>query len=213
MKKKLNGETRHFVSVKLYKNDLDEIMEIMGTISTNIQISDHEFDYDSIEELEERRGQYINDLELTIDSPLFSVTCAGEAKLMRGRERETLAPYLQIQSILKSRIRPFFALIFNPFVGVVIFLSVLASLKYIAPIVLGRLLPTIAIVLLYVTILLTLVLFFGSHRLGGFSRVILLHKHQEQSFWKRNRDTIIVSIFVGIVVAVVTWAITYFTAK
>src|SRR5436853_5230698 len=119
MRKKLQGQTRRFRSVKLYKNDIEEIMTILSTAFEDnfhkFEISDDECNYDSIADLEKQKGQKINDFRLSCASPLFSLRISlQETQLVRGGEIESIAPYHQIETLLKKRQRLALKGFFNP---------------------------------------------------------------------------------------------------
>src|SRR5688572_19399193 len=101
MKKKVTGEEKKFIGLKLYKKDAEEIIDILRPAFNDLEISDKDSIYESIEELIANKGTTISELNFSNESPLFKLTISTEEALIaRGGEIETIIPYQQVLSII-----------------------------------------------------------------------------------------------------------------
>ena len=205
MKKKLRGEETHFVTLKLYKEDLDEILEIMRAADNKVTIGDDEFIYDSIEELQKRKGRVIKRLDLSNSASSLTFTMGNrEVKLTRAGDIETISPYTQIKEILNKCRRKPWDTILHPYLIIPIIVSI-----FVAAFFSDRYLSEKATVAILTPTILMLVLSLVLHHEGIFSRIVLISKHEEQSFWIRNKDAVIVAVISAIVASALTFLVTY----
>jgi len=201
MKKKLKGEQKNCTAVKIYRNDIEEIIELMKAAFAVVEICDEEFEYDSIDELIERRGEQIKNLTISSAVPSLSLKLStGEIKLVRDGETGTMTPFVQIQEILRRRQRKVLAVILNPILVALYFGLILLVLNF------HQRLPWSDSITILVSapLMVGLGICFSGHRLGMFSRILLLNEHQEQSFWKANKDKIYLLIIGALIGSVLT---------
>ncbi len=207
MKKKLRGEETHFVTLKLYKEDLDEILEIMRAADNKVTIGDDEFIYDSIEELQKRKGRVIKRLDLSNSASSLTFTMGNrEVKNANSGagDIETISPYTQIKEILNKCRRKPWDTILHPYLIIPIIVSI-----FVAAFFSYCYLSEKATVAILTPTILMLVLSLVLHHEGIFSRIVLINKHEEQSFWIRNKDAVIVAVISAIVASALTFLVTY----
>jgi len=196
VKKKLKDETRAIPSALLDRADLEEILQLFNSIAENVKISDDEFEYDSIAELESKRGQTIRRLTIESESPSFSLTITkADTQLSRkGGATSVLAPYTQIRDLLKQRRRLFFHSFFNPFSALIILFGTIVVIVFF-----GAHMPVFMAFPLAL-VLVTPIILAPMHMSGAFTKILLVNRHEQQSFWTRNKD----KIFLAIIVALIT---------
>jgi len=218
--KKVAGEyCRHFYSIVLYREDVDEILGIIEECAGAVRIRDDEFSYDSLDELIEKRGKRLKrlslmgvgdtpgylSLEVNADSPpLGPVRLSG-----RGNENVE-AGFLRIERLLLRRRLPVGR--FLP--------PELAACSYLG---VGGLIGTSTVAMIVTipdalkTFLMTIIILLAALGLIGFAAIsqsmfwfydpiILEKKHKADSFWKRNRDKIIWTIVTG-AISLIAWLV------
>lgn len=124
MKKLDKNKSKHFPSLHLYREDLEEIIDIFRKVSERDQIviKDDQYQFESIEELQSQHGHYISRLKLYIDSPYLSLEFNRRDPfpsiwLYRGSSDEkSVFAYNQIDEILSKR-KSFLSAILNPYIG------------------------------------------------------------------------------------------------
>jgi len=212
MKKKVTGETKAFVGLKLYKKHIEEIIDVLTPTFDNLEISDQDSIYDSIDELEGNKGTNIRELNFSNESPLFKLVISKDrAEITRGGEVETIIPYQQVVSILEKNGTP----IVKVCVG---FVSFFIALMILTPITRETLnIPhDVASVLFFVNgglAVLSMIVFIALPK----STILLINKHEEKSFWKAKKYDLIldaVKVAVGFALGLLTaFLIYYFKLK
>lgn len=201
MKKKPSNRGTSFVSVKLYRNDIEELLSLLSDYVYAIEISDDKNIYSDLNELQATCGDRIPSLSIegTAMGTSFKLELARQSRsYLEVTNRDEV--FLRVIDFLKAHRRTR--------LGVVIIASILAI---VAITVLGAIRHTNFVWLLLLVVFPIILLKLWAN--GNLSLIYLMQKHKQESFWTRNKDTIWVGVIVAIVTAIVTWAITYFTTK
>jgi hypothetical protein len=184
MKKKALVRTTQFPSVKLYKNDIDEIFSLFNEYVYATEISDGKYDYDDLEDIRQTRGNFIP--ELFIEGKALNTSFTLKLSRTTGnwlevRNRDEF--YLQMNDVLRSRKR-------RMLLG-----SIVASgLISFAGIMLGATYKIKPIVIISGLLLFMLTILFGMWQRGVLSKIYLTKKHEQPSFWNRNKDDLVKQI-------------------
>lgn len=210
MKKKNNSTLSQGPSVRLFKDDLVEVLDILKKHCMNVEIADNNYTYESLEELEDRQGAEPKSIDLIGHSPYISLTVSRWKCSLFGASNEAAAiPFTQIKSLLDSRKRKVVHALFNFPIIIIIwvlgFFMMTALLK-------GRVQGEAAS--LYFSIYLMLVMgalyFTFMVKVGALSQVVLKKPHERQPFHKRKRDDILLLVTTNVVTFILTLVAAYF---
>ncbi len=188
-------------SVKLFRDDLEAIFQIISETCKDTKMESGEYEYDSLDELESHAGREVRDLKIRGYLPtgltLHLRRDLGPDLWASGETAE--APFLRIKDLLSQRKRLIGKL---PKPGFWFVLSVI----YVPLAILLRL-PTLWYLVGYFPFLLLLGISGIAHHTGYFSSISLSRKHERKSFWSRNKDRIIVGIICALAGVLATWAL------
>lgn len=210
MRKKAFFLEKDLLPVKLYKDDIDEIIKnIKGCfLNGEIKFSNEDYEFESLEEMKQHCGNKVKNLSIEAWLPnefpysSFSLEISSKVLLSSHGTSEgvkglwySLKEFLQRKSglhakILRSGIWGFILFILS-ILGV--FLIIGMREKYPQ--------QTEMISKVYVVVLCILLVFWILsiiHKWKG-SIVFLDHKHEVSGFWERNRDQIITGIIYTVI--------------
>ena len=156
-----------------------------------------------------KHGETIKKLTIESDSPPLSLKIdRNKTELHRGGSVSTIAPYAQIQTLLKSKRRPVLFALFNP-IG--LFLAV-GLMVLVLKFLINPAWPqwaAIPIALPSALLLATIFILMSKNLEGGLSKIVLINRHEEQSFLKRNKDAVIVGTISAIVSSGLSFLVAY----
>jgi len=191
-------------SIAVYRDDLEEIISILTETCKQVIIEDNEYRFNSLDELFAKRGPYPSQLSINSREPfvIFNVRIKPRhTTLGTSGDGDNLAPYFRVKAILESRKRKGLDAVFmlGPFLSIAIIGLVWAPVtKRIASGFWFWLVFTIL-----VTALLSLMVsqvFWGQ---GAYARIVLKRKHEDETFWTRNKDKIwllIIGAIAGLII-------------
>lgn len=200
MKKKPSERIKSLWSIKLYKDDIEELLQLLSEYVFAVQLSDKKYEYTGLDEVQNARGDVIRDLNIVGTGSEGSrvqlrFSKAGTSLEVSNHDEA----FLKIVDLLRPRKRILLALI---------------SLAVTIPSIFGfayymthRL--TILAGIFFVLSLSNGFLFMGALD-GMLSVVYLTRKHEAPSFWKRNRDAIWIIVLTAVITALVSVASSYF---
>jgi hypothetical protein len=209
VKKKKRESKRVFCrTVKIYKNDAAEILEIFKLGGNGkVTISDKEYEYESLEEIEKQSGAKLKELDFVRYSPHLRVSLGTSGAYIYSIDTEqSLADMVRIQELLKSRKRPVVSKLLHPITLLgLVSLAILgfrkASLEFF-PMALN----SGSMILLGATLCFC-------YYVGSFSQVFLTFKHEEKSFWARNKDNLVIVVITAIITGLITVIASYYLFK
>lgn len=205
MQKALKHYYSYGPSASLFKDDFEQILEVLRESCGETEISDGDYLYESLQELQEKKGDVVRRLSLSGIHPHVLVTIKrydfpGLQLLAIGQNGAAEAAYLKIKQILHGR-RKAIGYIFNPFLWIfILFVSIFTSPYG------GKALFAAPPVSVFFVVLSAWIY------MGGLSTVTLLSRHQSRSFWTRNKDTLLIGLLSAIVGAVIGSLATWFLA-
>jgi hypothetical protein len=200
-------------SVKLFRDDIEDIIKILSDKCERLTIEDNEFVYDSLDEVLDKRGPYPRQPSITGFEPYVSLKIRikrSRTTLDTSGDGDNLAPFFFIQDIFRRRRRvAHLVALTSPFLllmlaAVVVTFTHEAELERLSGLAKGGYFMTPILILYVLTV---------SHGLGAFSVISLKKKHEEESFWSRNKDTVWVGVIVAVFTALITYFITYLTSR
>jgi general stress protein CsbA len=191
-KKKSPTQLASWFSVNLYRDDLEEIIEKLTETCKEVIIEDNEYRYDSLDDLFTKRGPNPKQLSINSREPyvIFNVKIKPRwTSLGTSGEGDNLVPYFYIKQLLESKKRsgleflltgPQSTLFFLLIIGLVF---IPASIRAVIP---GWIKWTYIISLMVVSVTLGQL-----YNFGAFTKLSLKRKHEEPSFWARNKDELL----------------------
>ena len=210
------GTFQRFPSIILFKSGIEELLEnLQQEKPTLIKIEDLEYEYDSLDELFTKyQGKELKLLKIFafysedyLENVMVTIGRSGIKFYCRETTPKTLAVQLRVKRFFKTHERQFTGYFFNPF----FYFFIVALLILLIAVTLPVPIPQLS--LIGAAILFSAFLLFVLNRVGSFSRILVIDRHEQETFLARNKDTIWVGVIVGIVTAVVTWFVTYLTTK
>lgn len=197
-KNKTEGKCGFCHTVSLFRDDLDDIINIISEVSDHAKISDDNYEYDSLDELLKERGS--KPKILSISSNLYDVYINFKPSSVfvscSGRDRDTIYAYDRITEILRKR-RSILSRIFNPVVGIIFFCILLLlslfldDLPYINVDNIHKWFPEWYTQLVFILSLSAVPVFALFLRIGASSSIVLLRRHEQKNFFARQKDDLI----------------------
>jgi hypothetical protein len=186
--------------IRLFRDDLEEIVQTMHGLDAHIEISDDYNRYDSFDELLQHRGERPLILEMSCrkSEPSRSVSLSfkkNTVSLHSYGGAEAHAMVYELRDYIKRKIPKLYRLS-NPFVWWTILWSVVSLTAFMYSGLSS--LPTLAYIVKGSVIVL-FVVFFGSLGYRRLSFGIFLTKRHTGNVIKRNKDRIILLIIGGLI--------------
>jgi hypothetical protein len=206
MKKKKQSHIENLRPVILYLDDIEQIVEIFKTISDKVEISTEEYKYENISELQNLSDERLSDLNIEIKEPYVSLGFKKcNVSLYRADDDavtvglcEKLKEFLFRHTRKFSRIM-YIVPIWSFFIGVGSSTLVIGTHRSDV----NRIF--IGCIVLACGIVLTLISWYL--RFNRFSTIYLQRKKEFPSFWKRNKDELVVNILVGCICLLVGYSL------
>lgn len=183
----------HGRTVKLYRDTIEEILDILTKYCKEVVIASEGYEYESLDELESKRGSDLKEIELKGRSP-YVYFHASRGSMGRswvaadGEGAET--PYFLICNLLIRHRRTWLRLILNPLVCLLYF-AIWLSLLFIFRQPIRSHSLVIPISLLSISFFIILALQANATYLGQYCLITLRRRHEKSTFWLRNKDEII----------------------
>ena len=198
--------------VRLYMEDLEHIIELIKIRSLEINISDEDYKYDTLDEIQKYRGDIIHDLSIVAKKkgnwPLIRIGFSREnIKLfLHSEDEQIILLWHELKDFLKSKLK-WYQYIFHPYLQPGILSG---SIGLVVGSILGLLIygfsPEAVKITNYIYIPFALIfLFFLIFYRQFFTILYIGRRHKVLNFWQRNRDKIILSISCVILGVALKW--------
>lgn len=201
----------HLPPVRLYRGDVENLIDILTNSGLNVVISDSEFTYDDLDELRAHRGTEIKELKIDGADPESNGTRRVSVKLsnhkdaylsLYGRRPPLESCWHRLRDFLTAR-RRWHQKILNPW-----FAWVLVIFAGLAGELLEQAFPSradSAHALAYGIA----IAFWASclYFARAYPVVLLDRQHEHESFWRRNRDKITLTFIGAVIGSIVTLAV------
>jgi hypothetical protein len=205
MKRKYQEIISRGPSVKLYREDIDSILEILKSSCGSITVSDDNYEYDSLEEFESKKGKQPEVLKFQGSSPFVSLTFGSKTFIYAGSSKESHAVYQQIDSILRQKkVSIWTALLRRPWLILFFVIGITGFILFNE--------TGIKVIWGIISLVAISVAFLEKHY-GFVSSVNLIMKHEEKSFWVRKKDDILLAAISGLIGAALTAIVVYLLYK
>ena len=206
----------HLPRVRLYRGDVENIIDILKKAGLKITIGDAEFVYDSLDELKAEKGPAVGYLQLKgieegsgVKGITLTLSNRENASLwLYGRHTSFEVCWHRLRDFLVSRRRWYYKVL-NPWTA-----WILVLLAGLFGVTLKKLFPSLGDAAYIITYVSTLSYWLISLYWSRKYPVILLHRqHEHESFWRRNGDKIVLVIVSAVVGSAVTLAVKWLIGR
>jgi hypothetical protein len=209
MEKKSHSLLNYLSPVKLYLDDIEEIINKIQFVCSKVKIANKDYEFDSIEEFINNSGKKIKELSIDGRSPNISIDIKKfKINLFTTGETEAvIGLWYNLKEFLKSK-SAWYSRFLNAWVWGLTLWSFLFISKIILDITISY--PEVykVVNVFSIVILAILLLFFLLSLLKHWngSTIHLERRHKASNFWERNRDNIITGLIGAIIGATITLA-------
>lgn len=192
--------------VNLTREDIDEILEALKSSCQKVDIEDEEYEYETLEEIEKVQGKVVKSRLMFRGSyPTIEIILKGHTAgpyVAVANVDEAFIPFNKIKGILERRKKKPLHLLFTPPATVILILLVLTPLflNMLRP----DMVPKLLAFVLFVGIITAILLLSKPINKGMFSTITLVMRHEQLSFWARNKDQIWLLVIGAIVGGILT---------
>lgn len=202
--KKVEGisKSSHHYSVHLYRDDFEQIVNILSEISDQVYISDDDYVYESLDELISQKGLKPKKVFISSSSPSVSIRLEPNSIWLHcsDSDKDSLYAYDRIREVLRKR-RSILSRIINPVVGIAVYSFLMLLFMFIPGDLIYAWVPNkwsrLSLVILSIGI--PILSFFLKG--GAFSSFALIRFHEQTSFFTRQKDDLI-KIAIGAIIGV-----------
>ncbi len=214
MKKIEKSLSKVLPSVRLFRDDVDGIGEILKETCEQVVFIHKDHEFESLEELVQRVGSRIASLEINGLRPYVSLHLKRDVPgvflyCSAGKESQTI--FLRLKEFLLGKAK-WQAFVFSPAVGIVSLILFIVSLITISQnsvrsFITNQYVRLIPLIFLFVALISAV------YRSGIAYTIILEPKHQRLSFFSRKKDDIIMLILGAIIGAFITAVVTHLISR
>lgn len=188
----------------LYIDDLEQIVEVLQELVTDIEISTDEYTLTDIGELSKSNKEYFTFLKLATRDPYISTDLKPDGIWLYIAKDDTVSrgAFEKIKQILVKRKRPFAWLLHNSVIPG-LFIGLALGWGLVQGSFVGRLLAISALIL-------GVSWFWYGHRdrFEKYSLIIRKHRIEAPNFFKRKADEIVLAIIAAIIGSLLTLVVT-----
>lgn len=200
----------YFPPVRLYLDDVEELFNILKKHAKSVNIETEKYELDDVAHLKEIKSDKIHGLWLRASDPHICIHFENDNARVYISEDTTLNRGIlsEIEDVI-NRCRRRIVHIFHKshpsfWLPAVAVASIVQAYEYTN----GWLFSTL--VALIITPIVLGFIFDWRITFHQYSTIVLAERHEQDSFFKRNRDGIIVGFIVAIIAAAVTWLLVKF---
>ncbi len=204
MKQKVNTLSKNFTAVKVFLDDLSLIESILKEGCSDIKFETKDYEFSSVEELQNTFGnQNLSQLKISTWEPYITIRLDQlSARLYCGSDKtKDVGIFYKLNTVLsRAQRKPAFLYSYWSFLTGNILLSLVSLLP-------ESYLPKILFVGVGVVFIFW-VCWVSYIRLLKTSDIILSAQTDIKSFWFRNKDQVVVGVFIAIITALLTVIVT-----
>lgn len=194
MKKLVDSYMRIIPPGNYFIEDIEDIYEILTSVSTKVSIETDQYEFESLQELKEYSGQ-IKKIVLIAKDPYISVDIGEWVKIYTNKETLLARGAVdKIGTTAQERKKKFSTKSKNPSYLFTIILALLSSAVVVSLGLIKNV--SLGIGLFIFDVILLLWTYYAS--MLRKSTIRLVHKHEAQNFLKANSDKIIIAIISAI---------------
>jgi hypothetical protein len=203
VKKNLKPRSYQIPAIILYREDLIELMGLLGTLGKSLQIHDGEYEYSSMEELLQNHKNTISELHVFSNEAQIDFHYnwqVGVTFVCPVNKSEEEALFLRTREFLSQRFNRWNYLLDVRVWGVFLILSVALFLLCFQKSYPPDFMP------LWVLIPLPMLIFSVTTLRGYLLNLVTTNGRGERGlFWKNNKDKIFLALISALIGAVITW--------
>jgi hypothetical protein len=214
VKTKTGSRFQSFGPLKLYREEIDELVTLFKNSCERVDLADEKYEYDSLEEMENRLGKNTHYLSISGYKPYASVEVGAKEIVKWGRKDQNFifageddkaqVLFLKAQDILRDHKRWILSRIFNW--PMFLLVSAVDYALGLLPLLHVHLFPRIgsSVVILF----LAYFVFWIYFQARGKSYLSLESRNKQQSFLARNRDAILLLLLGAAAAEAIHWLVT-----
>jgi hypothetical protein len=210
------GKQRFLIlqAVNLYRDDLDYLVEMMSKDCASFEISDNNFKYETLDEMQKAVGANPRGIEIFRYHPFVRVSVwrfgFPAVQVYAGGDPEDESVFLRVTALLQSRKR-ILSRVFDWRIWTVLFLGYWVLLTASSSGGKIAVLSTVKLAALLGVDIVALAM-----RTGCLSRLSLTLRHETDTFWRRNADKLVLAVIctiLGIILkSLWDWLVARFSA-
>jgi len=200
----------NYDSLILYREDLEQLIRIFNPTRAGdiITISDHDNQYDSLDDLAQFKGPHIRGLTIRSRKPHIGLILNKSRNILTlftaDATDEADMAYYEAHDLLHSKMRPLFRWTRGIMPLLVVFFVLVAGLAYKRFINSGWALVALSCLLLPFVIFNELI----TKQTACF--ISLKRRHEEENFWQRNKDDFIKMLIGAAIGSIITFLTRHF---
>ena len=203
MKKNLKPRSYQIPAIILYREDLIELMGLLGTLGKSLQIHDGEYEYSSMEELLQNHKNTISELHVFSNEAQIDFHYnwqVGVTFVCPVNKSEEEALFLRTREFLSQRFNRWNYLLDVRVWGVFLILSVALFLLFFQKSHPPDFMP------LWVLIPLPMLIFSVTPLRGYLLNLVTTNGRGERGlFWRNNKDKIVLALISALIGAAISW--------
>jgi hypothetical protein len=203
VKKNLKPRSCQIPAIILYREDLIELMELLGTLGKSLQIHDGEYEYSSMEELLQNRKTPLSELHIFSNEAQIDFNYkrpAGVTFVCPVNKSEEEALFLRTREFLDQRFNRWNYLLDVRVWAVFLTLSLALFLLFFQKSYPPDVMP------LWVSIPLLMVVITAAPLNGYLLNLVTTNGRGERGlFWKTNKDKIFLALISALIGAAISW--------
>lgn len=198
MKKKSKFISKYLNPVKLYMDDIDEIVSKIQHICSELEFSDKDYEYDSLEELIKHSGDKLRELSIIGREPYISldITKYNIGLYTAGESDEAVCLFYFFKDFLRNKSKWYWKFL-KPFVWGNMLIP--ATFIFLAAWFANGISSGVARVAFVVLSIIFLLFILSILKYLEGSTIYLKKRYKVISFLERNRDNIVMAIITGII--------------
>ncbi|NOT05567.1 MAG: hypothetical protein HOP27_13305 [Anaerolineales bacterium] len=188
MEKKSLSRSEDLKPVKLYLDDLEKIVSILRTESAEVSIETREYKYESLEELARNRKDTIYELKLKSRYVTLTFTEYSAELYILNDEDKLRGIFEKIKEIVVKRERNYRKIVSTSWSWV---FWILGAILFIGKFLPSSINNSLALIFLIPALVINIWLYLEQNK---YSIIILSYHTDQSSFWKQNRNNILMLI-------------------
>lgn len=199
-----------FLGVRIYRDDLERILELLRNADLSIIMSDDSFEYESLEDLQKAKGNTPRALKIEGRNSRglggLSLTLSKRAWYLESYFEQNYAVAREIEDLLKARRTRLADLPYNAIIAISIIISGIGvGITFTVSVPVGLTVSVLSLLIATPAV--------AARCYSYFRHGIVLNYRHEASFFSRNRDKILLLLCGAIFGAIMTGLLWFVISK
>lgn len=215
MRKRVRYLSEEFEPVTLFLDDVEKIVDAILEVSPEVELVTENYVLTNVNQLSQLREPYLKELEIRSSNPYLVLALRRSSAELRGNEDSPACrgTFEKIRSLVLSRRRVLARLAFGWFYWLVAGIASLAILLGLVIAFWKSSWIAGAAVLAGIATYCTWVWWQYHVTVNEHSLIVLCRSSEHQSFWQRNRDSILVGVLIAVFGALTAWVVNAITRR